>query len=124
VNSNLWNASTLQTRAISAYNKHEVRKLRSIRQYGGTAQISRGNEALRHVDRGADPSGLGRWVWQQYMGKDQRVLRVITAYCPIKTTTAGLYTVYRQHWAHFESQGQERDPRDAILADLRLQIQT
>jgi hypothetical protein len=113
----------LQTRALCSYNKNEIRKHRSIRQYGGTAQISRGNAALRQVDRDEDPSGLGRWVWQKYMGKDQRVLRVITAYRPIKTAAASLYTVYRQHWAHYKSLGTERDPRAAILDDLTTAIQ-
>jgi hypothetical protein len=113
----------LQTRALCAYNKNEIRKHRSVRLYGGTAQILRGNAALRQVDRDEDPSGLGRWVRQKYMGKDQRVLRVITAYRPIKTAAASLYTVDRQHWAHYKTLGSEREPRAAILDDLTTAIQ-
>ena len=41
----------------------EKRLIRSIRQYGGTAQISRGEAIVREYARGEDKRGLGRWVW-------------------------------------------------------------
>jgi hypothetical protein len=115
----------LCTRALCAYNKNEVRKKRSIRQYGGTAEIARENAALRQVDKGEDESSLGRWVWQKFMGKDQRVLRVITAYRPVTTAMAKVYLVYRQHWADFKALDEEyaMDPRDQILLDLTTLIQ-
>jgi hypothetical protein len=63
----------MDTRALScAFNKHKVWLKRSIRQYGGTGQIARGNAGLRHVDKGDDPTGLGCWVWQTFLGKDQK----------------------------------------------------
>ena len=55
-----------QHQSVVAYNRNEKRKVRSIRQYGGTAQISRENASLRIQASGEDPSGLGRWVWQLY----------------------------------------------------------
>ena len=55
-----------QQRSIFAYNKMEKRLIRSIRQYGGTAQISRGEAIVREYERGEDKRGLGRWVWQLY----------------------------------------------------------
>ena len=52
-----WNPG--QYRAIFAYNKTEKRMQRSIRQYGGTAQISKGDAAIRECARGEDKRGLG-----------------------------------------------------------------
>jgi hypothetical protein len=56
------------------------------------------------------------------MGQEKRVLRVITAYRPIKTDTAKVYLVYQQHWAHFTKEKRQEDPRAAILLDLAEQI--
>ena len=112
----------LQTRARCVYNKDEVRTKRSIRQYGGIAQIARGNAALRHNSTMDDPSGLGRWVSQQFLGKEERSLRVVTAYRPNWTTTAKIYSVYRQHWAAFRAKGLIREPREAFLTDLAQQL--
>ena len=69
-----------QTRGLFAYNKNESRKKRSIRQYGGTAQVCRHEACLREQNRGEDPRGLGRWVWQEFRGKNHKSLVVITAY--------------------------------------------
>jgi hypothetical protein len=52
------------------------------------------------------------------MGKDQRILQVITAYRPIKSTTVSLYTVHRQHWSHLQSEGRDVKSCDAILTNL------
>ena len=49
-----------QHQSVIAYNCNEKRKLRSICQYGGTAQISRENASLRIQASGEDPRGLGR----------------------------------------------------------------
>jgi hypothetical protein len=114
----------MDTRALCAFNKHEVRLKCSIRQYGGTGQIARGNAGLRHVDKGDDPTGLGRWVWQKILGKDQKLLWVITAYRPVKTYQAKVYTVYRQQWAHLKTEGFDPDPRVVLLQDLSAAIQT
>ena len=47
-----WNPG--QYRAIFAYNKTEKRMQQSIRQYGGTAQISKEDAAIRECERGED----------------------------------------------------------------------
>jgi hypothetical protein len=53
------------------YNRQDrreaVKKKRT--QYRGTAQISRHAAALRMIEQGTDPEGLGRWCWQLYRGK-------------------------------------------------------
>ena len=47
-----------QFRGVMAYNRTEKRIKRSIRQYGGTAQISRTDALCRECSRGEDPRGL------------------------------------------------------------------
>ena len=81
-----------QTRGIFSYNRNEQRKQRSIRQYGGTAQVCRHEAVLREQHRGEDFRGLGRWVWQLFRGKKGKSLIVITAYRPNPST--GPFTVY------------------------------
>ncbi len=88
-------------------------------QYGGTAQISRHAAALRMIDQGINPEGLGRWCWQLYRGKNNSLLRVITAYRPNFKDSAQFQTAYIQHRKRFLEQGQlQREPRQALLDDL------
>ena len=90
---------------------------RSIRQYGGTAQISKGDAAIRECARGEDKRGLGRWVWQLYRGANNRRVRVITAYRP--NPSSGPFTVYAQHRTMFnETNKKNWEPREQMLVDL------
>ena len=110
-----------QTRALFAYNRTEKRLQRSIRQYGGTAQFCRGTALARECERGEDFRNLGRWVWQRFRGKNNKILRVITAYRP--NPSAGPYTVYAQHRAFFnEIQKAKWEPRKQMLEDLKQEI--
>ena len=84
-----------QHQSVVAYNHNEKRKIRSIRQYGGTAQISRENASLCIQAYGEDPSGLRRWVRQLYRGANKKQLRVIMAYHP--NASPGPCTVFAQH---------------------------
>ena len=59
-----WRPGT--TRSVFSYNKHEERRNRSVKQYGGMAQICRNSTAIREYERGCDKRGLGRWVWQKF----------------------------------------------------------
>lgn len=47
---------------------------RQIRQYGGTALFSVNKVAHRVIDKGIDPSNLGRWAWTRYQGKGNHTL--------------------------------------------------
>ena len=111
-----------QTRAIHSYNTTEKRLKRSVRQYGGTAQFSRGEAIARECEQGNDFRNLGRWVWQKYRGKNNKILRVVTAYRP--NPSCGPYTVYAQHRAHFNQINKTKwEPRAQFLADLQSEIQ-
>jgi hypothetical protein len=92
-------------------------------QYGGTAQISRHAAALRQIGQGTDPEGLGRWFWQLYRGKNNSLLRVITAYRPNFKDSIQFQTVYIQQRTRFLELGQlDCEPRQAILDDLATAI--
>lgn len=110
------------TKAIRAYNTQEKRSKKSIRQYGGTAQINTGNSSLKFQQQGEDDTGLGRYVWQLFKGKEEKLLRVITAYRPCEPRTSGPFKVFFQQLNHFNSIGRKTDPREAILEDLQNDI--
>ena len=114
-----WESGTV--RSVFDYNRHDKREAvkKKKTQYGGTAQISRHAAALRQIEQGTDPEGLGRWCWQLYRGKNNSLLRVITAYRPNFKDTAQVQTVYIQQRKRFLELGQAlREPRQAILDDL------
>jgi hypothetical protein len=89
----------------------------SAHQYGGVALCSINNGASRVVESGQDSTGLGRWAWTKYQGKDGHAVRVVVAYhCNRATTYAG--SVYNQQKAYFESKDDDRNPREAFWEDL------
>lgn len=88
----------------------------TVTQYGRTALFSIGSAAHRVVEKGSDPSKLGRWTWTRYRGKSNQMLRIITAYRP--NNPNGPFTVYAQHNTYFHLTGNPRCPRKAFLQDL------
>jgi Endonuclease/Exonuclease/phosphatase family len=51
----------------------------SAHQYGGVALCSVNDGAARVISSGQDATGLGRWAWTRYQGKDSNSLHVLTA---------------------------------------------
>jgi hypothetical protein len=99
-----------------SWTHNSTQKPITARQFGGTAIFSMGPAAHRVVDKGADPSNLGRWTWTRYRGKNNYTLRIISAYRP--NPPNGPFTVYAQHNAYFHTTGNPRCPRKAFLQDL------
>ena len=99
-----------------AYNTQD-RTLRSPRQYGGNAIISRDQAAHRAVQSGSDDTGLGRWAWTRYQGTKGIHLRVVAAYRP--NHRSGDDGVYAQHQDYLNAHDDDRCPRQAFLEDLR-----
>ena len=91
-------------------------------QPGGTMQISINKPSHRIIETGRDESGLGRWVWQKYRGKQEITLRIITAYQPCTPSTAGPSTTHSQQEQYFDLIGDDRVPQKAMLEDLRDEI--
>ena len=88
-------------RAIQAHNVHEnVSKV----QEGGTGILAFGpiTEQLDHLNSGADETGLGRWSYMRFTGKDGVSTYVLSGYNPCynnKKKYSG--TTYQQHRRFF-----------------------
>ena len=78
--------------------------------------------AHRVIGKGQDKSGLGRWAWVRYRGKDNVTLRIFTAYRP-NPPSEGPFTVYAQHRTYFNTINDDRCPREAFITDLMIEIQ-
>ena len=112
-----WN----KMRISSSNNRHEANE---TFQYGGTAVMSFDESAHRIKSTGADPTGLGRWSWIMYEGKNNYFTRVISAYVPCKSQDDRRQTVYNQHRRYFWSKGIQSCPRQLMHQQLVCQIQT
>ncbi len=88
----------------------------TARLFRGTALFSIDSAAHRVVEKGADTSNLGRWMWTRYRGKNNHTLQVVTAYCP--NNPNGPFTVYAQHNVYFHAIGKPQCPRKAFPQDL------
>jgi hypothetical protein len=79
----------------------------------------------RDLTIGEDPSGLARWAWHHYQGKNGIALRVVSAYQPNGPGTGGPYTVYTQHVRHLCSGDKNNlhDPQTVFIEDLKTQLQ-
>ena len=106
-------------RSITSNNKHEsVNKT----QYGGTAVMSFDEAAHRVKKTGSDPTGLGRWSWMLFEGKNNYTTRIISAYVPCKTMNDKHQTVYNQHKRYFLQQGIDTCPRLLMHQHITNQI--
>ena len=89
--------------------------------FGGTGLISIGEAAHRIDDRGQDPTGLGRWCWVRYRGKDNLRVKVYSLYRPGKSNMTG--SVYQQHMEYFEDKSMATaEPRKTIMDDLKTDL--
>ena len=87
-------------------------------QYGGTATISLGTLTGTIHDTGQDPTGLGRWSYITYLGRNRLSSCVISAYNPCKTKITAPQTVYAQHSRYFLSNNIDTCPREMFRKDL------
>jgi len=93
-------------------------------QLGGVAILSCNKTAHQVVGSGQDPTGLGRFCWSTYRGKDQILLWVVAGYWPCKTSNGHL-SVLQQHWQFFDLQHPDQctHPHTAFWMDLRPLLQ-
>jgi hypothetical protein len=104
-----------------AWNRHAYSK--SQRIYGGVANVSDADFTHKVIASDNDPSGLGRWTWTSFRGKNQLVVRIITGYRPVVDYSDKPGSVYSQHERHLLKNKDDRDPRLAFYEDLDLDIQ-
>ncbi len=108
--------STNPTRTVGAHNVHD--KSDGRRLYGGTFAAVFGELATRVSETGVDETGLGRWCWTRFQGKDDHSLRIISAYHPNKSKRRDLNTVYSQHLRYHEAKGETACPLVLMRRDL------
>jgi hypothetical protein len=108
--------------SIHAYNKHDSSDSNVL--YGGTALICMGSCSHRALRSGEDPSGLGRWVWTLFAGRNGTKLRILSGYRPNPDSSDSTGSVYSQHERHLRSRKDDRNPRRAFVADLKAALET
>ena len=106
------------------YTAHNVTDgLRSRSQWGGTAVLSHGKCAQHTLGAGCDPTGLARWCWVRYQGKNNVALRVVSLYCPNPPShQPKQLSVYQQHLKHFNNENDDREPRQAFIEDFETEL--
>jgi hypothetical protein len=105
-----------------AWNQHAYTKSR--RNFGGVANISdAGDFTYRVNDSDNDPSGLGRWTWTTFRGKNQIIVCVITGYPPCVDYSDKPNSVFSQHERYCAKKKDECDPRRAFYEDLDYDMQ-
>jgi hypothetical protein len=91
----------------------------SHHQFRGTAIFSINNAASRVMGSGRDSTGLGRWTWTRFHGRNGIATRIVCAYQPcIPVGSDKVFSVYVQHQLFFDDQLEDICPREAFIRDL------
>ena len=106
-------------RCSAAHNKHGHH---GLRQWGGTAAMTFGDAAARVSETGVDPSGLGRWAWISFKGRNNFRTRIISAYRPCRSSQQALGSVYSQHKRRFRALQRPGCPRQLFIDDLKAEL--
>ena len=94
---------------------------------GGTATMAMGRMPCKVADSGIDPTGMGRWSYITFRGKEGVKVTVVTAYrvCPKAIGACGPTTSTFVQCNKLLQQGKDQpNPRKQILEDLQDQIIT
>jgi hypothetical protein len=83
---------------------------------GGTALVARGKLVHNIGKKGVDETGLGRWFWMQFVGKNSKSTGIISEYAPHQPT--GPESVGSQHRRYFNSVGRDASPVYALWTNL------
>ena len=91
-----------------------------LSQSDGVESIIVDRMAYKVDGSGKDFTGLGRYAWTKFKGRNGMHLRVIIVYRPCKT--AGSETAYAQHVRFLMKVKDERDQQEVLLDDLETEI--
>eukprot|EP00957_Ditylum_brightwellii_P077472 5886871-Ditylum_brightwellii.AAC.1 len=83
---------------------------------GGLMSLAQGNIIGWKIMDGSDP--LGQWVYTKYATKGEKIVTVVAAYQPCKSSKLTGTTTYHQQIALLKQQHQNVEPRKAFLTDL------
>ena len=68
---------------LFAHNRHENGRDKFLP--GGVGIMAVNEMRGRIVEKGKDPSGIGRWTWMKLAGRSEKVLRVVSFYRPSRS---------------------------------------
>jgi hypothetical protein len=89
-------------------------------QVGGVMQFIIGDTSTRVFAKGGDD--IGRWTWQSLRGKNNKVVRFISAYRPVKNEgNAGSTWNQQQYYADIKNS--KLNPHEQWIFDLRILIE-
>ena len=91
------------------------------RQPGGVTLLALNSLCHRKIESGFDPSRLGRWTWQLFRGSANKLLRIVTLYRPVISSSPG--STYIQHRTALLSLNITGCPRSRLLLDLAKDIE-
>ena len=117
----LFNGGETLTRAVGGNLKHPVAKTLGRKMEGGTGMIAYGELAsvLRMDLSGMDCTGLARWSYMTFSGRDQHITTVLVGYNPCRTTPGKHSTSYQLQRAYWTMSAQETTcPRKKFTEDL------
>ena len=107
--------SEVPTKVSTAHNIHERN---SQHQWGGTGIAAFDSVAAKAVDKGADPTEMGRWAWMKWDNGVQPLL-MVTAYQPNKSDVTHPSSVYQQQSRQIlRTRKEEMDVRHVFREDL------
>jgi hypothetical protein len=89
-------------------------------QWGGSALFSLNQAAHRVVDKGWDPTNMGRWCWTKFRGRNDHCLRIFSAYCPNPPSGPGSVATLQR--TVMLARQDFRDPRMALIQDLDKEV--
>jgi hypothetical protein len=105
--------------SVAAHNKHRTN---SRQQFGGTFAMAFGELVTKVTDSNVDPTGLGRWSWIQFSGKEGHTTRILSVYQPCHTSRKKTESVYAQHLEYFQPRGRLQCPRKILIEGLKALI--
>jgi hypothetical protein len=103
------------SRSVFAHNVTELHQS-EVLQPGGVGLMSTDDVTYRITATGKDPTGLGRWCWTRFQGKNGVKVRTISVYRPCKAP--GATTTYQQQLRFLRHHTAEFQPRTALYKDL------
>jgi len=95
------------------HNTHKTNK--TAYQPGGMVLVIINQLSHQAQCPGDDKVGLGQWCWARLWGKNNKILRIVSAYCPCKSE--GILTTYQQHVWFGAKQNTWTCPRLHFLQD-------
>lgn len=72
------------------------------------------------INKGEDPSGLGRWAFMTLLGKDNSKNTIFNMYRPRDSPidSVGGATVIKQQWLLLQEQKRDIHPHKAVIIDI------